>query len=42
MNEKLQDWEKPEIQDLGSAEELIQGQNNLGGGDTQFNILQPS
>ena len=42
MDRDQQDWEKPEIQDLGSAEELIQGQNTLGGGDAQFNLLIPS
>ena len=42
MDRDQQDWEKPEIQDLGSAEELIQGQNVIGGGDAQFNLLIPS
>ncbi len=42
MNKESLSWEKPEIHDLGSAADLIQGQNVVGGGDAQFNILLPS
>lgn len=35
-------WEKPEIEDLGKAEDLIQHVSVSGSGDTQFSILNPS
>jgi hypothetical protein len=35
-------WEKPEIEDLGKANDLIQAVNVVLGGDAQFSVLQPS
>ena len=42
MEDKQDTWEEPTVEDLGSAEDLIQGQNALGGGDQLFNLLAPS
>ena len=41
MEEKIV-WEAPEITDLGRAEDLIQNVNTVGGGDSQFSVLDPS
>ena len=41
MDEKTV-WEAPEVIDLGKAEDLIQNVNSVGGGDSQFNVLNPS
>ena len=42
MGESKETWVKPEITDLGCAEELIKSVNVVGGGDAQFNVLIPS
>lgn len=35
-------WEKPKVEDLGSAKDLIKNVNLQGFGDTQFSVLFPS
>ena len=35
-------WEAPEVVDLGKAEELIKDANTVGGGDSQFSVLEAS
>ena len=42
MNKSEEIWVKPEVEDLGSAEELIKSINIVGGGDAQYSVLLPS
>ena len=35
-------WEKPKIEDLGKAEDIIQDVSIVGTGDSQFSVLRPS
>lgn len=35
-------WEKPEIEDLGEAKDLVQNIAQLGGGDTLVDGIDPS
>ena len=32
-------WEKPKVEDLGDAKDVIQAVNTLGPGDAQFSLL---
>ena len=41
MDDK-QVWETPEIDDLGDAETVIQDISQVGSGDTQYSVLNPS
>jgi hypothetical protein len=34
------DWEKPSIEDLGEAQDIIKAINEFGGGDAQFDLLR--
>lgn len=42
MDKDKEIWVKPEVEDLGSAEELIKSVNIVGGGDSQYSVLIPS
>ena len=35
-------WIKPEVKELGNAKDIVANVNNIGGGDTQFDLLTPS
>ena len=35
-------WEKPEIEDLGEAKDLVQNVVHMGGGDSLFDGFEPS
>lgn len=35
-------WEKPEIEDLGEAKDLVQNVAQIGGGDTLVDGIDPS
>ena len=39
---KLEEWVKPEIEELGNARDLVAAVNEFGGGDNLFNLLAPS
>ncbi len=41
MNDK-QEWEVPEIEDLGDAKDEIKSISVVGTGDSQFSILDPT
>ena len=41
-NNTLKSWAKPEIKNLGNAKDIVAAVNNVGGGDAQFNVLNPS
>lgn len=32
-------WEKPDVKDLGEAKDIIEAVNELGGGDAMFDLL---
>ena len=33
-------WEKPSVEDLGEAQDIIRAINEFGGGDELFNLLR--
>ena len=35
-------WEKPEVNELGNAKDIVKNVNFTGGGDSQFSVLLPS
>ena len=35
-------WETPDINELGNAEDLVKAVNLVSGGDSQFSVLLPS
>jgi hypothetical protein len=35
-------WEKPEVKDLGKAEDIIKDVSSIGSRDSQFSVLDPS
>ena len=37
-----EEWVKPEIEELGSAKDIVASVNQGGGGDELFNLLAPS
>ncbi len=41
MNEK-EVWESPVLEDLGDAKDAIQDISQVGTGDSQFSVLDPS
>jgi len=36
------DWNTPELKKLGNAKDIVKAINTVGGGDAQFNVLNPS
>ena len=35
-------WTKPKVKSLGNAKKIIKNTNTVGGGDSQFSVLNPS
>jgi hypothetical protein len=41
-NNTKKSWVKPEVKKLGNAKDIVAAVNTVGGGDAQFNVLNPS
>ncbi|MFL2693721.1 MAG: hypothetical protein ACJ0G1_08440 [Gammaproteobacteria bacterium] len=41
-DQTIEIWVKPEIHELGDAKNLVAASNTVGGGDIEYNVLNPS
>ena len=42
VDNNIDNWVKPEIEELGDAKDLVAQTNKFGGGDAVYSVLLPS